>query len=70
MTELSYQLPDEAARRGDFERLFSELERSHDDLGVSSFGISDTSLEEVGAKCETFLLRYVFLLKCLLSLRK
>ncbi|XP_052284173.1 phospholipid-transporting ATPase ABCA1-like isoform X3 [Dreissena polymorpha] len=50
MTELSYQLPDEAARRGDFERLFSELERSHDDLGVSSFGISDTSLEEVFLK--------------------
>ena len=47
MTEMCYQLPDEAARQGDFEKLFLNLERSHKDLGISSFGISDTSLEEV-----------------------
>jgi len=47
MTELCYQLPDEAARRGDFERLFQKLEHKHIELGLSSFGISDTSLEEV-----------------------
>ena len=47
MTEICYQLPDEAAKHGDFERLFLELERSHKSLGISSFGISDTSLEEV-----------------------
>jgi len=48
MTELCYQLPDEAAHRGDFARLFAALETSHLELGISSFGISDTSLEEVG----------------------
>lgn len=50
MTELCYQMPTEAAHRGDFEKLFQELERSHSDLGISSFGISDTSLEEVFLK--------------------
>ena len=47
MTEMCFQLPDEAAKQGMFERLFLELERKHKDLGISSFGISDTSLEEV-----------------------
>ncbi|KAL3869286.1 hypothetical protein ACJMK2_041989, partial [Sinanodonta woodiana] len=46
-TELTYQLPAVSAYNGDFERLFSELEFCHNDLGISSFGISDTSLEEV-----------------------
>ncbi|XP_045158186.2 phospholipid-transporting ATPase ABCA1-like isoform X2 [Mercenaria mercenaria] len=50
MTELCYQMPTEAAHRGDFERLFQQLEFSHSELGVSSFGISDTSLEEVFLK--------------------
>ncbi|XP_048255576.1 phospholipid-transporting ATPase ABCA1-like isoform X2 [Haliotis rufescens] len=49
-TELCYQLPEEAAHSGDFEALFCQLERSHFDLGISSFGISDTSLEEVFLK--------------------
>lgn len=47
MTELCYQLPDEAAHRGDFQKLFQKLEQVHKELGLSSFGISDTSLEEV-----------------------
>lgn len=50
MTELCYQMPDEAAHRGDFEQLFRELEDMHGQLGLSSFGISDTSLEEVRPK--------------------
>ncbi|XP_052776388.1 phospholipid-transporting ATPase ABCA1-like isoform X2 [Mya arenaria] len=50
MTELCYQLPDDAAHRGDFEHLFHELESSYVHLGISSFGISDTSLEEVFLK--------------------
>ncbi|WAR23494.1 ABCA1-like protein [Mya arenaria] len=50
MTELCYQLPDNAAHRGDFERLFHELESSCVHLGISNFGISDTSLEEVFLK--------------------
>ena len=47
MTEMCFQLPDEAAKQGDFQKLFLHLERSHKELGISSFGISDTSLEEV-----------------------
>ncbi|XP_060560202.1 phospholipid-transporting ATPase ABCA1-like [Ruditapes philippinarum] len=50
MTELCYQMPTEAAHRGDFEKLFQQLEYTHTDLGISSFGISDTSLEEVFLK--------------------
>ena len=48
MTEVTFQLPDDTDQMSKFERLFKELERSHRDLGVSSFGVSDTSLEEVG----------------------
>ncbi|CAG2250054.1 ABCA1 [Mytilus edulis] len=46
-TELTYQLPSEAAHSGQFEQLFEQLERCNKDMGISSFGISDTSLEEV-----------------------
>ncbi|ESP01294.1 hypothetical protein LOTGIDRAFT_212836 [Lottia gigantea] len=46
-TELCYQLPTEAMSSGDFEALFTQLERSHHELGIDSFGLSDTSLEEV-----------------------
>ena len=51
MTELCYQLPDDATSRADFDRLFLELEQTHNEHGISSFGISDTSLEEVSIKC-------------------
>ena len=56
-TELCYQLPEDAAHSGNFEQLFSQLERCHRDLGISSFGISDTSLEEV---CTVLLLYVIF----------
>ncbi|XP_057355252.1 ATP-binding cassette sub-family A member 2 isoform X2 [Manis pentadactyla] len=49
-TELSYILPSEAARKGAFERLFQHLERSLDALHLSSFGLMDTTLEEVFLK--------------------
>ncbi|XP_033737996.1 ATP-binding cassette sub-family A member 7-like isoform X2 [Pecten maximus] len=48
--ELTFQLPDQAAHDGKFHQLFLALERCHKDLGISSFGISDTSLEEVFLK--------------------
>ena len=50
-TEVIFQLPPEAARDGYFEMLFEMLENCHRDLGISSYGISDTSLEEV---CDIF----------------
>lgn len=45
-TELVFQLPDDESELRKFENLFSDLERNHRNLGISSFGISDTSLEE------------------------
>uniref|UniRef100_A0A2K6FXD3 ATP-binding cassette sub-family A member 2 n=1 Tax=Propithecus coquereli TaxID=379532 RepID=A0A2K6FXD3_PROCO len=49
-TELSYILPSEAARKGAFERLFQHLECSLGSLHLSSFGLMDTTLEEVFLK--------------------
>ncbi|XP_044938698.1 ATP-binding cassette sub-family A member 2 isoform X1 [Mustela putorius furo] len=49
-TELSYILPSEAAKKGAFERLFQHLEQSLDALHLSSFGLMDTTLEEVFLK--------------------
>ncbi|XP_062578503.1 ATP-binding cassette sub-family A member 7-like [Saccostrea cucullata] len=46
-TELVFQLPDGESELRKFETLFTDLEKNHRSLGVSSFGISDTSLEEV-----------------------
>ena len=62
-TELTYQLPAEAAHSGHFESLFKELERCHKDMGISSFGISDTSLEEVNTlfiHVYTYIMVYLF----------
>lgn len=46
-TELVFQLPGGGARSGSFEQLFQDLDSSLGRLGVSSYGISDTTLEEV-----------------------
>uniref|UniRef100_A0A8C9YSP4 ATP-binding cassette sub-family A member 2 n=1 Tax=Sander lucioperca TaxID=283035 RepID=A0A8C9YSP4_SANLU len=49
-TELSYVLPSEAVKKGCFERLFQALEESLDSLSLTSFGVMDTTLEEVFLK--------------------
>ncbi|XP_052037787.1 ATP-binding cassette sub-family A member 2 isoform X2 [Apodemus sylvaticus] len=49
-TELSYILPSEAVKKGAFERLFQQLEHSLAALHLSSFGLMDTTLEEVFLK--------------------
>ncbi|XP_044296030.1 ATP-binding cassette sub-family A member 2 [Varanus komodoensis] len=49
-TELSYILPSEAVKKGCFERLFQHLEHNLDDLHLTSFGLMDTTLEEVFLK--------------------
>uniref|UniRef100_A0A3B4FC81 ATP-binding cassette sub-family A member 2 n=1 Tax=Pundamilia nyererei TaxID=303518 RepID=A0A3B4FC81_9CICH len=49
-TELSYVLPSEAVKKGCFERLFQALEKSLDSLALTSFGVMDTTLEEVFLK--------------------
>ncbi|KAG9470406.1 hypothetical protein GDO78_017820 [Eleutherodactylus coqui] len=49
-TELSYMLPSESVRKGCFERLFQHLEQNLSDLDLTSFGLMDTTLEEVFLK--------------------
>uniref|UniRef100_W5N0J6 P-type phospholipid transporter n=1 Tax=Lepisosteus oculatus TaxID=7918 RepID=W5N0J6_LEPOC len=48
--ELSYVLPYEAAKEGAFVELFHEIDDRLSDLGISSYGISDTTLEEIFLK--------------------
>lgn len=45
--ELIYLLPNKDFKQSSYASLFRELEETLDDLGLSSFGISDTPLEEV-----------------------
>uniref|UniRef100_A0A8C7ZIP7 P-type phospholipid transporter n=1 Tax=Oryzias sinensis TaxID=183150 RepID=A0A8C7ZIP7_9TELE len=44
--ELTYVLPYQSAKDGAFVELFHELDDRLTDLGISSYGISDTTLEE------------------------
>ena len=46
-SELTYVLPAEMAREGHFQDLFEELDRNLDKLHIGSYGVSDTTLEEV-----------------------
>ncbi|KAK7101016.1 phospholipid-transporting ATPase ABCA1-like [Littorina saxatilis] len=45
--EVCFQMPEAAAKSGQMTAMFAELEKVHDILGISSYGVSDTSLEEV-----------------------
>ena len=45
--EFTFVLPDNSVKRGGFEIFFSDLEANQDELGIDSFGLTDTSLEEV-----------------------
>ena len=46
--ELSYVLPQES--KGNFSTLFTELDRNRGTLGISSYGASVTTMEEVFIK--------------------
>ncbi|XP_035826205.1 ATP-binding cassette sub-family A member 7 [Aplysia californica] len=48
--EVCFRLPEDDGHSGKFQKLFAALEVSHKGLGVSSYGVSDTSLEEVFLK--------------------
>nr|XP_056703951.1 phospholipid-transporting ATPase ABCA1 [Euleptes europaea] len=48
--ELTYVLPYQAAKEGAFVELFHEIDDRLSDLGISSYGISETTLEEVFLK--------------------
>lgn len=45
--ELTFVLPDNSVKRGGFEIFFRELEQKKSELGIDSFGLTDTALEEV-----------------------
>lgn len=45
--EITYVLPYESAKDGAFVELFHDLDDRLADLGISSYGVSDTTLEEV-----------------------
>ncbi|GAA6225610.1 ATP-binding cassette sub-family A member 1-like [Lates japonicus] len=48
--ELTYVLPYSAAKDGAFVALFKDLDVKLSDLGISSYGVSDTTLEEIFLK--------------------
>lgn len=52
--ELTYILPYSAAKNGAFVELFKDLDLKLHELGISSYGVSDTTLEEVGPKPDPF----------------
>uniref|UniRef100_A0A7N6A7H1 P-type phospholipid transporter n=1 Tax=Anabas testudineus TaxID=64144 RepID=A0A7N6A7H1_ANATE len=58
--ELTYVLPYQSAKDGAFVELFHELDDRLTDLGISSYGISDTTLEEVLTKGFLHYLSYLF----------
>ncbi|TRZ04354.1 hypothetical protein DNTS_000477, partial [Danionella cerebrum] len=48
--EMTYLLPNKGFKYRSYASLFRELEETLNDMGLSSFGISDTSLEEIFLK--------------------
>ncbi|XP_024139098.1 phospholipid-transporting ATPase ABCA1 isoform X1 [Oryzias melastigma] len=48
--ELTYILPYSAAKNGAFVELFKDLDLKLHELGISSYGVSDTTLEEIFLK--------------------
>uniref|UniRef100_A0A8B9JBD8 P-type phospholipid transporter n=1 Tax=Astyanax mexicanus TaxID=7994 RepID=A0A8B9JBD8_ASTMX len=52
--EMTYLLPNKGFKHRSYASLFRELEETLGDMGLSSFGISDTSLEEVSWWCLVF----------------
>lgn len=51
--ELVYVLPYAGSKDGSFASLFKELDLERERLAISSYGISDTSLEEVHTDIHT-----------------
>jgi len=49
-TELTYQIPSEAVETLSFEEMFNAIDKNLGDLKLSSYGVSDTALEEVFLK--------------------
>jgi hypothetical protein len=49
-TEMTYVLPTGESYGGKFENLFDALSQNLERFNISSFGVSDTTLEEVSTK--------------------
>ncbi len=52
--EITYVLPYKSAKDGAFVELFHALDDRLADLGISSYGVADTTLEEVRVACFGF----------------
>jgi ATP-binding cassette subfamily A (ABC1) protein 1 len=48
--EMTYQLPNDKGHTATYEKLFHDLDANLGSLGVLSYGVSDTTLEEVFLK--------------------
>jgi ATP-binding cassette subfamily A (ABC1) protein 3 len=46
-SELTYQLPDDVASVKKFDDLFTDLDKKLKEVGISGYGVSSSSLEEV-----------------------
>lgn len=62
--EITYILPYQSAKDGAFVELFHELDDRLTDLGISSYGISDTTLEEVRTGLSYFLFDLLIISFC------
>ena len=45
--ELMFVLPEDSVKTGGFERFFSALDKNQERLGIASYGVMHTTLEEV-----------------------
>ena len=54
-SDMTYVLPAEAAREGRFQDLFEELDKNLGKLHIGTYGVSDTTLEEVSAYGNVYL---------------
>ena len=72
-SEMTFMIPQRCAEGNSFDKLLQELDSNLKQLKISSYGISDTSLEEVSRlhsstlfDKETFLLDFLTILKQIL----
>ena len=53
-TEVAYTLPVNEGQKAHFKDLFNDLDSHSERLQISSYGISDATLDEVGAQVSVF----------------
>lgn len=65
--ELTFVLPEHSVKRGCFEKFFTSLDENLEKLGVASYGIMHTTLEEVILSSAALFSRTFFFLNVGLS---